>query len=153
MSGRIALALALTGALAASAAAQERQWSFDTSGDDAYLVFGVPDTDDIGVSFWCAMGSGEIRLFIPAAGEILMPDEPIAFTVTVGSEIFNLSGRSTPNEEAGGTSLEAILTPAHPLFEALGEADRFKLETGGQEHIYPLADADLAGLQRLCRKP
>ena len=34
--------------------AQERQWSLDAGDQDAYLIFGVPDSDDVGVSLWCA---------------------------------------------------------------------------------------------------
>ena len=153
MLGRLTLALSILGSLAVSAAAQERQWSLDIGGDDAYLVFGVPDTDDVGVSFWCTMGSGEIRLFVPAAGEALKPDEKITFPVTVGAEPFALNGRTMANEEEGTTSVESMLTPADPLFAALGKADRFKIALGNGEHIYPLIDADVAGLLRLCQKP
>ena len=35
------------------ALAQERQWSLDTVNNQVFLVFGVPESDDVGLSFWC----------------------------------------------------------------------------------------------------
>ena len=141
------------GAIAHSAMAQERQWSLDTSEGDAYLIFGVPDSDDVGVSFWCTMGSGDIRLFIPETGDKLNPGETVAYSIAVDDESFDLKGRTLANEEAGTTSIETSLAPADPLFAALQRADRFKIEIPGHEQIYPLTDADVAGLLRLCAKP
>ena len=57
--------------LAGTAHAQEREWVLDTSDEDAYLIFGVPDSDDVGVSLWCPIGRGVVNLFVPRPTEEL----------------------------------------------------------------------------------
>ena len=53
------LALLLALGLASGAAhAQERDWALDASDQEAYLIFGVSDTDDVGVSLWCRTRKG-----------------------------------------------------------------------------------------------
>ncbi len=45
--------------------AQEREWLLDAVEEDVFLVFGVPDTNDVGVSFWCKIGTGVVSVFAP----------------------------------------------------------------------------------------
>jgi hypothetical protein len=145
----MALALSL-GLLAPSALAQEREWSFDTGEEDAYLVFGVPETDDVGVSFWCTIGMGEIRLFLPAAGETLTAGKTIEIEVDVAGGHFSFEGETAPNEEAATTSAEARLESSNPLFAALLTADRFSVRIGSEESVFPLLGADFESLLRVC---
>jgi hypothetical protein len=145
--------LAFIAALAASARAQERQWIFNTGEDDAYLIFGVPETDDVGISFWCGRGSGEVRVFIPEADPAMNPDTEVSFVLSAGEEAFKIDGKTAANEMSDTTSIEAAVSVTDPLFAALRKSDRFKAVTGAVEHVYPLIDADIAGLLDLCRKP
>ena len=45
--------------------AQERIWTLDQTDAEVYLVFGVPETDDVGVSFWCTQQSGIVKIVFP----------------------------------------------------------------------------------------
>jgi hypothetical protein len=152
---RIVAVLSFIAGFAASARAQERQWIFDTGDDDAYLIFGVPETDDVGISFWCGKRSGEIRIFIPEAGAdpAMKPDTDASLTVSVAEETFKIDGKTAINEMSDAISIEATVSAADPLFAALRKSDRFKVVIGAVEHVYPLIDADVAGLVNLCRKP
>ncbi len=150
MIARLFFILLLT---ATAASAQERQWFLDSTEDDAYLIFGVPDSDDVGISFWCTMQSGEVRLFIPETDAALKAELTLDFTIEAGTEKFSLTGRTMANEEAGSTSVETTLTASAPLFAALQKSDRFTVRAGASQIIYPLTDADLEGLIRVCRKP
>lgn len=150
---RVPLAVFLFAALSQSAAAQERLWSLDAGDEDAYLVFGVPETDDVGISFWCTMGTGEISIFLPEADPDMKPEQTVPFTIRAGETVAELEGKTTANEEAGITSLEAKVSGSEPIFAALKEADRFKVKVGKEENVYPLTDADVAGLLKLCGKP
>lgn len=145
--------VSIIAALAASARAQERQWIFDAGEDDAYLIFGVPDTDDVGISFWCGARSGEVRIFIPAADPAMQPDADVTFALTAGEETFKIAGRTAADEMSATTSIEAAIPATDPLFTVLQKSDRFKVVTGTVEHVYPLIDADVAGLIELCRSP
>lgn len=132
--------------------AQEREWIFDTGDEDAYLVFGVPDTDDTGVSFGCTLQSGEIRIFIPEAGDDLEPDQKVTLAVTVGGKDFSYEGTTAMNEMSGTISAEAVILPDDALFAELRKADRFQVRTGSEENIYPLEGADFESLVRACSR-
>lgn len=135
-----------------SAWAQEREWLFDTGDEDAYLVFGVPETDDAGVSFGCTLQSGDIRIFVPDAGEELKPDEKVVLTVVVDGREFTFDGTAAPDDMAGTTSAEAQITAGDALFDALRKADRFQIRAGSEENVYPLEGADFESLVRACTK-
>lgn len=137
---------------AGAAWAQEREWIFDTGDEDAYLVFGVPESDDAGVSFGCTLQSGDIRIFIPEAGEELKPDQTIVLTITVAGKDFTFDGLTSPNEMSGTTSAEAEIPAGDAVFTQLVRADRFQVSTGKEENIFPLEGADFESLVRACSK-
>lgn len=146
------LLAAIWACAAVPAMAQEREWLFDTGDEDAYLVFGVPESDDAGVSFGCTLQSGEIRIFIPEAGDDLKPGEKIKLTVTVGGKDFAFDGTTSPNELSATTSAEATMRADDPIFPELGKVDRFSVKTGTEENTFPLEGSDFASLVRACTK-
>lgn len=125
----------------------------DASGEDAYLVFGVPDSDDVGISLWCPLQRGEVNIYMPAAPEGVTPGQEIAVTVSTDETAFELRGRAESADGGTAASIEATVTIDHPVLAALMDADRFRLKVAGEETVFPLFDADLAGLMELCRKP
>ena len=143
-------ALLVSAALPASA--QEREWIFDTGDEDAYLVFGVPESDDAGVSFGCTLQSGEIRIFVPEAGDDLKPDTKVKLVVTVAGKDFAFDGTTTANEMSATTSAEAEIKANDAIFAELRKADRFTIKTGTEENTFPLQGADFESLVRACSK-
>ena len=65
MFSRLIFAALLLSFFNSVAFAQERVWSLDTPANQAYLIFGVPDTEDVGLSLWCEVGKGQMALYIP----------------------------------------------------------------------------------------
>ena len=127
----------------------------DASEEDAYLIFGVPESDDVGVSLWCRIGKGAINLYLPVPTK-LMPkktDGATPVTVTAGKQTDTFRGKADINREAAVSSIEAEIAADHPLIAALQEADRFTVKAGDAEIVFPLYNADLEGLLALCRKP
>ncbi len=149
---RLVLTISLIALSCTSVMAQERQWSLDVNSEDAYLIFGVPESDDVGVSFWCTLRTGEIKVFVSESDPSLEPGTMASFTITAGKSAARLRGRVESNEDAAATSLEARIPASHPIFDALQLADRFKVEVGTTEDFFPLIDADVTGLLALCRK-
>jgi hypothetical protein len=135
----------------AHALAQERQWSFDQTDKDAYLVFGVPETDDVGLSFWCTQRSGRIKLFFPESGLKLKPKQEMPVRLDVASKTFRFKATSETNVSAGTASLEAELPIDHPLFAAIASADRITVRVNKRRDVFPLQDLDLSGLIAVCR--
>jgi hypothetical protein len=142
------------GLLAGSASAQEREWTLDASDEDAYLVFGVPETDDIGVSLWCPIRKGTVNLFLPRPTEDLQkhPQKKVPMTVSAGTEQATFAAVADINTEALISSLEVEMPVEHPLLKALETADRFSIKLADDELVFPFYGADFLSLVELCRK-
>jgi hypothetical protein len=147
---RIYLALLLV-ALASSAKAQEREWTLDRTDQDVFLVFGTPETDDVGVSFWCRIGSKKLRLFLP------VESKPAAYNtslmVTIHGHEFTLPVAASQNEMTDGNTLEAEFEVTSPMVKALQDNNYFIVAYAGAKSSFPLVNADTAGLIRLCTEP
>lgn len=132
--------------------AQERQWTLDAGDQDAYLIFGVPDSDDVGVSLWCPVRQGVVNIFMPAVGESLATGKEVTMTVTAEDQSAEFPGKTEENLDAGVSSVEGQLPADHPIFKTLVKTDRFHIKAGGEDQVFPLVEADLASLIELCRK-
>ena len=139
-------------ALTGAATAQERQWTLDAGDQDAYLIFGVADSDDIGISLWCPIRRGTVNIFVPEASGSLPADREVTVTLTAGDKTTGIRGKTDVNEDAGLSSVEARIDAGNPFFDAMLKADRLRVTVGTEESIFPLAEADVAGLLALCRK-
>jgi hypothetical protein len=149
------LLIMLTGLVLGSslALAQERVWNLDLTDQEAYLVFGVPETDDVGVSFWCTLQSGIVRLYVPETDPNLKLATSVDFDLEIAAKIYPLKGKTAVNEESAGTSLEAELKASDPLFSTLREANHFAVKVGASNHVFPLGEADFSGFLEACRRP
>ncbi len=135
------------------ATAQEREWTIDQTDSDAYLVFGVPQTDDIGVSFWCKLQSNIIRFYAPETDAKLKIGSRVPFTMEVPPKSFRFKGKTSRNEESGSISLEAEMKQTDPLFAALESADYFSVRIGKVKQTYPLQEANFPGFLSVCKTP
>jgi len=136
------------------ARAQEREWSLDASDQEAYLIFGVADSDDVGVSLWCPAKKGIVNLYVPRPTAELqkLSRRKVPMTVNVGAETATFAGKIDVNSAAPTSSVEVEMPVDSPLLKAMTTADRFSVKVDSQEVVFPLYDADIAGLLTLCRK-
>jgi len=135
------------------ALAQERVWTLDQTDNEVYLIFGVPETDDVGVSFWCTLQSGIVKLYMPEAGPEIKAGTRVNFELKVAAKVYPLKGAAAVNEESAGTSLEAELKATDPLFSALQAANYFAVKAGSSNHVFPLGEADFSTFLDVCGKP
>lgn len=138
--------------LAGAAVAQERQWSLNASDQDAYLIFGVADSDDVGISLWCPIRQGTVIIFVPEPAESLPADQEVTVTLLAGDKTAEVKGKTEVNEDAGVSSVEANIAADDPFFDAVLKSDRLRVKVGKEESVFPLVEADVAGLLALCRK-
>lgn len=129
---------------ATPALAQERQWVLDVAGEDVFLAFGVPSTNDVGVSFLCKIGKKDVSLFSPLVNSEKHPK----LNFSVGELNFPLVAKINDNE--GAKTIEALLKPQRKILDALQVEERFEVSIGKHKVTYPLADADFKGLMKLC---
>lgn len=133
--------------------AQERIWNLDQTDQEAFLVFGVPETDDVGVSFWCTLQSGIVKFYVPETDPDLKLADSVSFELAVAAKTYPLKGKTSVNEEAGTISLETELKTSDPVFSDLQEANHFSIKVGASNHVFPLGEADFASLLEACKNP
>jgi hypothetical protein len=138
--------------LAAQAQAQERSWNLDTSDTEAFLTFGVAESDDVGVSFWCKIKSGMIHIFLPDADASLKPNRKIRVGLSVSDKTFRFRAKTLANEEAATTSIEALIDARNPVFDLMKDANKFTIKAGNESQNFPLDGADIGALLRICVK-
>jgi hypothetical protein len=149
----LALLLAL-GLASGAALAQERDWALDASDQEAYLIFGVADTDDVGVSLWCRTRKDMVNLYVPRPTAELeqLARRKVPMTVKAGEETATFAGKIDLNSGYPSSSVEVEMPVDNPLLKALEKADRFSVKIGDQELVFPLYNADVTTLLGLCRK-
>ena len=135
------------------AMAQERIWNLDQTDQEAFLVFGVPETDDVGVSFWCNLQSGIVKFYVPETDPDLKLADSVSFELAVAAKTYPLKGKTSVNEEAGTISLETELKTSDPVFSDLQEANHFSVKVGASSNTFPLGEADFASLLEACKNP
>lgn len=153
MRARPAILLATLVLGSAPSLAQERIWTLDQTDAEVYLVFGVPETDDVGVSFWCTQQSGIVKLYFPKSDPEIKSATEVNFELEVAAKIYPLKGKTAFNEESTGTSLEAELKTTDPVFSVLQTANRFAVKAGSSKHVFPLSEADFPTFLDVCGKP
>jgi len=134
-----------------AALAQEREWSWGVSETEAFLVFGVPESEDVGISFWCPQGNDEIRIFIADANVKLAPDIDTKIEFDAGDKEFSIAARTMLNELDATTSAEGAVPATDPLFPALQAVDRFNITVSGESQTFPSAGQDFANLVEACK--
>jgi hypothetical protein len=147
----LALAVCTQAFSSGLAVAQEREWSWDMTDEDAYLVFGTPNTDDVGISFWCKMGSGKIKVFVPSTTTKKNSTKE-KVTLSAGGESFDLNGKVEPSEDMNILIVESETNWDHPVFSTLTRADVVSVTVAGHESRFPLVEANLQDLMKVCKK-
>ncbi len=132
--------------------AQEREWTLDRTDQDVFLVFGTPETDDVGASFWCRIGSKKLRLFLPVTSSPAAPGAA-SLQVILPDQEFKLAVVSNQNDTRESNTLEAEFDSAGPLAKSLHDNDFFTVVYNGTKRSFPLANADIDGLISLCTNP
>jgi hypothetical protein len=127
------------------AVAQEREWSLGASGEDVFLAFGVPETADIGVSFWCKIGAQDVSVFAPLPPADAQKADVSKVVLDAGARTFPLSANVIED-----SSVEGRLVPQGDVLAALKASDRFALTVGAHKTTYPLEGADFDGLLAMC---
>ncbi len=133
-----------------SAFAQERQWTLDASDREAFLVFGVPDTDDVGFSFWCEIGKPKISIFAPVPHAVLGSNKIIPIDLKIDDERFHIKAKTSQSSTSTASSVEAPVAPDGTVMKAVSKSQTISVQVFGHTASYPLIDADIAGLLRVC---
>ncbi len=130
--------------------AQERQWTLDATAQEAFLVFGVPETDDVGLSFWCKIGTKKMSAYMPANVAKLHVGETTTMHITANGKTFNLPAKAALDGVKGKFTVEGQFLTTDKLFTNLQAADDVTIAIKNFKASYPLTDADFDGLLSAC---
>ena len=131
--------------------AQERQWSLDSADNQAFLVFGVPDTEDVGLSIWCEIGKGQMAAFLPETRIPLRVGETVPMTITVDGVQEVLKGVASREASTGQMTVEGKFSLKDILISRLKEGQTLAVSVKGHVNTFPFVDADFAGLLSTCK--
>lgn len=132
------------------ALSQERQWTLDATAQEAFLVFGVPETDDVGLSFWCKIGTKKMSAYLPANVAKLRVGEKTTMHITANGKTFNLPATAALDGAKGKFTVEGQFLKTDKLFASLQAADDVAIAIKNFKASYPLTDADFDGLLSAC---
>lgn len=114
-------------------------WTLSTEGDDAYLVYGIPDSDDGRIALSCAKRSGKVKVVAPVERRVasrLDPSGqwrdakgrsnpwPTPVTLSSGATTAQLQGQAQPDEMNGGSTVEAALPAGSPVLQAFARSSQ-----------------------------
>lgn len=126
-------------------AADERVWTLSgvegKKPDDIFLGYGVPESDDSFGGFSCKPGGGVVKLWIAETSPKLKPGKSASAVLSVGGASVKVSGKLTPNEEAGVPGFEGRLAAGDPIFAALAGGETLAVTVGPSKQTAPLKGA------------
>ena len=135
---------------ATQAQAQERQWGLDTVNNQAFLVFGVPESDDVGLSFWCDIGKAKVSAFLPETVAPLRRGEHINIVMEVDGKAEKLSATVARDEGSGKLTIETTFGLDGSMMRALRKGQSLAITVKGHVNSFPIADANFDGLVDAC---
>jgi len=151
MFSRLMPTLALCGLLSTPALAQERQWNLQSTGKQTFLIFGVPNTDDVGFSLWCEVGKNQMSAFITENQVPLKAGESVSMLISVDGKRQALHGLVTKDAASGLLTVESKFGLKDVLISRLQGAQSLSISVKGHITALPFQDADFAGLISACK--
>ena len=136
--------------LAPQAHAQERQWGLDTVNNQAFLVFGVPESDDVGLSFWCDIGKSKVSAFLPETVAPLRRGERTNIAMDVDGHAEKLSATVSHDDGSGKLTVETTFGLKGSMMKALRAGQSLAITVKGHVNSFPIADANFDGLVDAC---
>jgi hypothetical protein len=136
--------------MAAQAIAQEREWTLNASDKEAFLVFGVPDTDDVGLSLWCEIGTNKLSVFINNVTGRLKEKQSTNMLIEIDGKQFHVKAKASVDKLGKSKSIEGQIPSNDPMLKAAESGTTLKTTIQNHTNTYPLIDADITGLLRTC---
>ncbi len=137
-------------ATASTSLAQEREWTLNASDKEAFLVFGVPDTDDVGMSFWCEIGTNKFSIFVNNIAGQLKDGQRAEMAIEIDNHKFSVKAKAAVEKAGRSKSLEGQIPSNDPILKSAESGSILKTTIQGHTNTYPLIDADFTGLLRTC---
>lgn len=140
--------------LAASPASAEKQsWDFVTSGSEALLVYGVPESEAITLSFICEPKKNQIDIVTTVLPSKVKVGQAGAVKLSNGSSSLEFKGKVGRDNEESGEHFSALTAIDPRLFDLLEKGTSLRIEAMGARDSVPLTriKKPLAQMRKACR--
>ena len=139
--------------LAAPASAGREQWSFIRSGSEALLVYGVPETDLVTLSFICEPKRKTIDIVTTVLPGNVKGERPGRIKLSGTDASLEFAGKTSRYDEDRGIHFLAPTAIDARLFDLLDKGTSLRIEAMGARDSVPLAriSKPLAQMRQACR--
>jgi hypothetical protein len=133
---------------------EKRMWRLAVEADGPTLGYGTDNVEDTPISFSCKTGGGLVDVWINESSHGVKPGRSMTASLTAGSTVSKVRGKTLPNEEAGTPSFLGTQPANDPIFAALSKEQALVFTVGPSRDQVPLQDiGDKADRFRLlCQK-
>jgi hypothetical protein len=109
----------------------DHDWFYHRDGDDARLVYGLAESDDLRLGLDCRQGSG--RLALSAVGS---PEAKPEINIEAGGETGRFPAQSEPSQLHDGVFLTAEVAADAPVFQRFRRVGWLALWQDGERQAY-----------------
>ena len=153
-----AILIALMPAAILPAAAQDDEkprWFGSAYDDVATLVYGVPDSDYVILSFSCRRGASVVKLDLQDEQADAEEGDLVRASLATNGIHVEFSDKATMNQDSGGIELHADLPLDEALRRVLTSGDEVTVTVGGQTQRYAMEAAaePAAAMFAVCDSP
>ena len=150
---RLFCAVLATLAAAAPAAAGKEQWDFVKSGSEVLLVYGVPESEDVTLSFICEPKRKTIQIVTTVLPRNTKQGRSGATRLSNGASNLEYAGKTGRDNADAGVHFAASTSIDARLFDLLEKGTSVRVEAFGARENVPLARiaVPLKRMREACR--
>jgi hypothetical protein len=130
-------------AVAAPAPVPDHDWFYHRDGEDARLVYGLAESDDLRIGLDCRQGSGKLALSAVAG-----PDAKPEIQIEAGGETEKFPARSEPSGLHEGVFLTAEAAANEPVFQRFRQIGWMALWLDGERQAYAPHPGSRPGIEQ-----
>jgi hypothetical protein len=137
----------------ASAENLKKSWDFYKSGQEALLIYGVPETEQVTLSFICEPKKKKIEIISTVMPPNTRTKRPGKIKLTNGSSSLEYAGKTAQGTNDTGIHFGAPIAIEPRLFDLLGTGKSLLIESLGARARVPLVGikGPLAKMKKACR--
>jgi hypothetical protein len=136
-----------------TAAAEKQSWGFVTSGDEVFLVYGVPESEAVTLSFICAPKRKRVTVVTTVLPDKARAGRAVTIRLVNGATTLDYAGKTARDSAEDGVHASAEIAIDPRLYDLLASGKSVRVEVSGAHETVPLAGVTrpLAKMRAACR--
>jgi hypothetical protein len=137
----------------AASAAEKQSWGFVTSGDEVLLVYGVPESEAVTLSFICAPKRKRITVVTTVLPDNAQAGRAVTIRLVNGATTLDYPGKTGRDSAEDGVHASAEIAIDPRLYDLLAKGKSVRVEVAGARDTVPLAGVQrpLARMRAACK--